>query len=127
MKICGEKEGVCRRQLKADRIMERIFLPVTYMAHWTIQLLIDCDIVVSARCGEGSCDNQHELNLLRMKAKLGPEASAMHKDLARKMRCSKCGNDKIRLSYSPRDQGIAGSRIASRYDPLAVFRPAVVQ
>jgi hypothetical protein len=107
--------------------MEPILLAVTNMANWTIQLLIDCDIVVSARCGEGSCDNQHELNLLRIKAKLGPEASAMHNDLARKMRCSKCGNEKIRLSYSPRDQQTGGSRIAPRYDPLAVFRPAVFQ
>jgi hypothetical protein len=97
------------------------------MAHWTIQLLIDCDIVVSARCGEGSCDNQHELNLLRMKAKLGPEASAMHKDLTSRMRCSKCGNDKIRLNYSPRYQRTAASEVASRYDPLNVFRPTVAQ
>ena len=93
------------------------------MNQWTIQLLIDCDIVVSARCLL-SCDSQQELDLVRLKAELGPEASAMYRDLAPRMRCSKCSSDKIALSYSPRHKRTAESKMAGRYDPLNLLRPA---
>ena len=72
------------------------------MSGWTVQLLIDCDIVVSARCGRAVCDNHQELNLNRLSDKLGSEASALHRDLAARMRCTKCGNDQIKLTYAPR-------------------------
>jgi hypothetical protein len=70
---------------------------------WTLQLLIDCDIVVTARCKQLSCDNSQELNLQALKTKLGPAALVMHNDLAPKMRCSRCGKNNIGLSYSPRE------------------------
>ena len=76
------------------------------MSGWTVQLLIDCDIVVSARCGRVVCDNHQELNLNRLSDRLGPDASALEKDLAKRMRCVKCGNDQIRLSYAPRPNRI---------------------
>lgn len=72
------------------------------MSGWTVQLLIDCDIVVVARCPHPACENQQALNLESLKDKLGPDAQAMHGDLAPKMRCTKCGNKSIALSYSPR-------------------------
>jgi hypothetical protein len=94
------------------------------MVGWTLQLLIDCDIAVLARCGRDRCDNHQELDLDRLKAKYGPDSSAMRKDLLARMRCSKCGNDKIGLSYSPRYQRTAGRQVADRYDPLNLLRPA---
>ena len=97
------------------------------MNHWTVQLLIDCDIVVSARCGEESCRRHSELNLMRLKTKLGPDASAMHKDLAPRLRCKKCGNGKVGLGYSPKRERTAGSEQHSRYDPLRSLRSAGVQ
>jgi hypothetical protein len=72
------------------------------MSGWTVQLLIDCDIVVSARCSRVVCDNHEELNLNRLSDKFGPEASALHKDLAARMRCTKCGNDQVKPTYAPR-------------------------
>jgi hypothetical protein len=72
------------------------------MSGWTVQLLIDCDIVVSARCNNVVCDNYQELNLNRLSDKFGSEASALEKDIAPRMRCSKCGHDRVRLSYAPR-------------------------
>ena len=72
------------------------------MSGWTLQLLIDCDIAVLARCGRYPCDNSQELNLDRLKTKFGPDSSAMHKDLVSRIRCSKCGNDQIRLTYAPK-------------------------
>ena len=97
------------------------------MSHWTIQLLMDCDIVVSAHCRQQSCDCRQELNLVRLKEKLGPDASAMHKDLAPRLRCTKCGNDKIELSYSPKDQRTARVQVADRYHPLNLLIPAGVK
>ena len=72
------------------------------MSGWTVQLLIDCEIAVTARCRHPACENQQNLNLEALKDKLGPDAYAMHGDLAPKMRCAKCGNKGISLSYSPR-------------------------
>jgi len=72
------------------------------MSGWTVQLLIDCDIVVSAHCDRVTCDNRQELNLNRLSDKFGPQASALEKDIAPRMRCSKCGFDRVRLTYAPR-------------------------
>lgn len=77
------------------------------MSGWTVQLLIDCDIVVSAECDRVACDNHQELNLNRLSDKFGPQASALEKDIAPRMRCSKCGNDRVRLSYAPRQMVVA--------------------
>ena len=96
------------------------------MSHWTIQLLIDCDILISAHCRQQSCDGHQELSLVRLKEKLGPDASAMHQDLAPRYRCAKCGNDKIELSYSPKDQRTARLQVANRYNPLNLLIPADV-
>lgn len=69
---------------------------------WTVQLLIDCEIAVTACCRGPAWKNQQNLNLEALKDKLGSDAYAMHGDLAPKMRCAKCGNKGISLSYSPR-------------------------
>lgn len=97
------------------------------MNAWTVQLLIDCDIVVSARCGAQSCDAKSELNLIRLKTTLGPETSALNKDLAPRFRCKKCGSAKVELSYSPKRERTADSEQLSRYDPLRSLRSVGVQ
>ena len=66
---------------------------------WTVQLLIDCDIVVEARC---PCQNVQHINLAALKGRLDPDAPAMHSDLAPRMRCVRCGNTSITLNYSPK-------------------------
>ena len=97
------------------------------MNHWTIQLLIDCDIVLSARCGSQSCDSHQKLDLMQLKTELGPEASAMQKDLAPIIRCPKCDNEKVGLSYSPRAQRPTTRQGPDRYDPLHLLRQASAQ
>jgi hypothetical protein len=75
---------------------------------WTVQLLIDCEIVVEARC---PCQNAQHINLAALKDRLGPDAQEMHSDLAPRMRCVKCGNTLITLNYSPK-----AARVAVRQD-----------
>lgn len=69
------------------------------MPAWTVQLLIDCDIAVTVRC---ACQNTQQLNLAPLKEKLGPDAPAMHGDLAPRLRCTKCGSRIVALQYAPR-------------------------
>jgi hypothetical protein len=69
------------------------------MSGWTVQLLIDCDIAVTVRC---ACQNVQQLNLASLKDKLGPDASAMHSDLAPRLRCTECGNRAVVLQYAPK-------------------------
>jgi len=76
-------------------------------AGWTVQLLIDCDIAVTVRC---ACQNLQQLNLEALRDKVGPDAPAMHSDLAPKLRCPKCGNKSLSLNYAPR---------VDKYGPVA--------
>jgi hypothetical protein len=69
------------------------------MSGWTVQLLIDCDIVVEAHC---SCRSSYPINLAAIRDQLGPDAGAMNNDLAPRIRCKKCGNKGVTLNYSPR-------------------------
>lgn len=78
------------------------------MSGWTVQLLIDCDIVVEARC---SCENSQPINLVAVRDQLGPDASATNNDLAPRIRCKKCGNNGVTLNYSPRPPRAAARRL----------------
>jgi hypothetical protein len=71
------------------------------MAGWTVQALIDEKITVRA-----SCRNDHirRLDLVVLKAKLGPLAPAMAADLIPRLVCSSCGEKANAMTYSPNTQ-----------------------
>jgi hypothetical protein len=71
------------------------------MARWTIQTLIDEDMTVTAYCHATSCNHHQALDLVKLRARLGPDTPAMHDDLVSKLRCAKCGGKKVGLIYTP--------------------------
>lgn len=72
------------------------------MTKWTVQGLIDAGMTLTAYCQIASCSHSQRLDLARLREKLGPDAPAMHDDLAPKMRCSECLGKQVGLIYSPR-------------------------
>jgi hypothetical protein len=59
------------------------------MAAWTIQSLIDYKMTVTAHCQNASCHRHQELDLAKLKDRLGPDAPAMADDLKPKLKCGK--------------------------------------
>lgn len=70
------------------------------MAGWTVQKLIEETMVVTAYCHRSACNHSRGLELIKLREKLGPDAPAMHDDLAPKLRCSKCEGKEIGLRYA---------------------------
>ena len=68
---------------------------------WTIQGLIDGRMNVRAHCHNPRCHHSQDLDLGKLKTKLGPDAPAMADDLIPKLRCAKCGGKDVGLIYSP--------------------------
>jgi hypothetical protein len=68
---------------------------------WTYQSLIDGNMTVTAYCHRSLCNHNQKLDLKRLRDKFGPDAPAMHDDLAPKLRCTKCGGKKVGLIYTP--------------------------
>lgn len=78
------------------------------MAKWTIQSLIDGKMTVTAYCHAVQCGHHQVLDLQKLRDHLGPDAPAMADDLTPKLRCSKCGNKKVGLIYTPDDTKTPG-------------------
>ncbi len=68
------------------------------LSYNTIQELIDGGYTLTAHC---PCHHRQKLDLEKLKAKLGPDHSTLHVDLAHKLRCSKCGSKNVGLILSP--------------------------
>lgn len=71
------------------------------MGKHTVQSLIDEGYKLHAYCHDPRCQHSQKLDLEALKARLGPDHSMMHDDLAPKLKCSKCGGKKIGLIFSP--------------------------
>lgn len=71
------------------------------MSHWTPQRLIDDKMTVTAYCHNSHCHHKQQVDLQGLLVLLGPDAPAMHDDLAPRFRCSKCGGKAVGLIYSP--------------------------
>ena len=67
----------------------------------TIQDVIENGGTITVYCHKYLCNHSAELDLIKLRDKLGPTHGSMHDDLAWKMRCSKCGGKKVGLIYSP--------------------------
>lgn len=67
----------------------------------TIQSLIDEGTVLTAYCHRPACAHHQDLDLLKLRERLGPDHGAMHDDLVPKMRGSKCGSKQVGLIHHP--------------------------
>ncbi|PSH57875.1 hypothetical protein CU100_09280 [Phyllobacterium endophyticum] len=65
----------------------------------TIGALIDNGYKLWAHCYE--CRHSRKMELALLEARLGRSHSAMHKDLAPKLKCSACGSKNLGLSATP--------------------------
>lgn len=73
---------------------------LTRMA-WTLQKLIDSDMVVTAFCDARDCWHKSTLDLKALRDRLGGDMPAMADDLGPRLRCNKCGRKDVSLTYVP--------------------------
>jgi len=69
------------------------------MAKWTYQSLIDAGMTISVYCHNSRCHHKATLDLMALRDRFGPDARAMHDDIAPKLRCAKCGGREVGLTY----------------------------
>jgi hypothetical protein len=67
----------------------------------TIGALIDHGYTMWAFCQRRGCTHSRKIDLQVLAQKLGRDHSAMHKDLAPKLKCSACGSKQLGLSATP--------------------------
>ena len=83
------------------------------MSGWTIQSLIDGNMMLTAHCYCSDCRHSQILDLERLKAQLGPDAPAMADDLMPRLRCSNCGGKNVGMTYSPDPNKTTGMGVSS--------------
>lgn len=71
------------------------------MLTWTLQSLIDENMELRAYCDALACCHSADLDLLRLRDRLGPDSPAMRADLLPRLSCARCGGRKVGLIYSP--------------------------
>ena len=69
---------------------------------WTFAKLIADDMTVMAHCQNSRCSHRQVLDIKALAERFGPDAPAMHDDLAPKLKCTKCGGKQIGLTYTPK-------------------------
>ncbi|WP_292130969.1 hypothetical protein [Mesorhizobium sp.] len=69
--------------------------------NWTWQKLIDERMTLTAFCHNHLCNHSQKLDLAKLRDRFGPDAQAMEWDVRPKLRCARCGGDKVGLSYTP--------------------------
>lgn len=69
------------------------------MSNDTIQGAIDLRESIRATCND--CGHNAMLDLLALRAKLGPNHGALHKDLVPLLVCSECGGKRSSLTMIP--------------------------
>ncbi|UVC18939.1 hypothetical protein IHQ72_11405 [Mesorhizobium onobrychidis] len=68
---------------------------------WTFQSLIDEQMAVTAHCQTAPCHHRQVLDLVKLRDRFGPDAPAMEWDFKSKLKCSRCGGNKVGLIYTP--------------------------
>ncbi|APH71144.1 hypothetical protein [Aquibium oceanicum] len=81
----------------------------------TLQETIDEGYTLHAACHENTCLRTRPLDLIALRDRLGPDHGTLHKDLAHKLRCSKCGSKNVGLLVSPPTWGqqVKGEKVAA--------------
>ena len=67
----------------------------------TISAMIDYGYTLWVFCHRRGCNRSRKMDLQMLAKELGRNHSAMHKDLAPKLRCSACGSKQLGLSATP--------------------------
>lgn len=70
-------------------------------AGWTYRKLIDEKMTLTAFCHHAPCNHHQVLDLAALAARFGPDAPAMEWDIRPKLRCRKCGGNRVGLIYTP--------------------------
>jgi len=68
---------------------------------WTFAKLIADEMTVTAHCQNSRCNRSQVLDLKALSERFGPDAPAMHDDLAPRLKRTKCGGKQIGLIYTP--------------------------
>jgi len=68
---------------------------------WTWQTLIDDKMTVTAFCHHAPCNHSQKLDLKALRDRFGPDAPAMEWDILPKLHCTKCGGNRVGLTYTP--------------------------
>lgn len=69
--------------------------------HWTWQSLIDGRMTLTAFCHDPACNHSQKLDLVKLRDRYGPDASAMEWDVRPKLKCARCQGRRVGLSYTP--------------------------
>lgn len=67
----------------------------------TIGAMLDHGYTLWVFCHRGGCKHRSKMDLQMLAQKLGRSHSAMHNDLAPKLKCSACGSKQLGLSATP--------------------------
>jgi hypothetical protein len=68
----------------------------------TVQTMIDEGMQLWAFCHVHDCFNRHRFDLDALRARIGPHASTMARDLVPRLRCSRCGGRNASIIVIPR-------------------------
>ncbi|WP_258122527.1 hypothetical protein [Mesorhizobium onobrychidis] len=58
-------------------------------------------MAVTAHCQTAPCHHRQVLDLVKLRDRFGPDAPAMEWDFKSKLKCSRCGGNKVGLIYTP--------------------------
>lgn len=68
----------------------------------TLQELIDHRYSVTVYCHNPRCHHRADLDLPKLRGRLGPDQSMLFEDLKFKLRCGKCGGKEWGMTKQPR-------------------------
>ena len=74
---------------------------------WTFGSLLANDMRVTALCQNSQCNHIQRLDLLALPVRFGSDTSSMYDDLVPRLKCLKCGDRRLGLTYTP-DWGPTG-------------------
>lgn len=84
------------------------------MERETIQHFIDLGDKLTLYCHNPRCGHHAQIDMLKLRDKLGPDHGCLHDDIIDKFICSKCGGKKLGFIRSPDHDAINRDRMAGR-------------
>jgi hypothetical protein len=90
-------EDIFERKTKSQPVQ----IQIDGSENGTVGALIDHGYKLWAFCYNRECKHSSKIDLQRLAKTLGRNHSAMHKDLASKLKCSACGSKQLGLSATP--------------------------
>lgn len=87
--------------LPYEDIFERKPKPPVTSENGTIGAMIDHGYTIWVFCRRRGCKHSRKMDLQMLAKELGRDHSAMHKELAPRLKCSACGSKQLGLSATP--------------------------